>query len=753
MDNEEVEGAARGAARLIGTFVTFKALLVIASSIAVVVGLVSLLGAAAQQDDQRGVSAIGLQIPPQALEAYQLAAETCEGLDWSILAGIGQKESKHGALYGGVLDENGDLHPPIFGVQLSGSGSGNNRDVYPIGQYLGMWGLQGPYEQAIGPMQFRPATLIWAQTDGNGDGVVDPQNIYDAAMTAAFYLCHQSGGAISDVSAAIRAYNDWDVYVEEVLQNAALYSTGGGEWSDEVQALLENPNICLAERARQDLEDGRVDPRLVAALSGAATQYEICIGWFISGHADCVRGTGTYPNCTMSNHAFGRAADITHVGGSGPAHIVNGDNDAARHLSDWWFDGSYTGITPDNLGSPWEDAFGFTDAGHKTHLHLAFFAAGAAGSNQNGTAPPRAPTPTPEPTAPKIFITDLYGPNGALGAVNPPETTDGNIFSEVFADAQSQGVTLPPPATSAPFGAVPANTNGSGPHEHAAGSEPVGATGGLVSPSMLQAAIDSRQLGQVIRLGAGEYGPVVVTGATPLVLVGPDRGTARFTNPGGAVMTFNGPSSVSISGVTVADGYQGIQATGANLVVQDSEFVAIEREGIEAHGGSATVVNSAFSEVGFGLVIHNGSAVVTNVSTTGVSGHPVWTHGASHLQVTNSVFLDSGYAAINAAGSATVVGSFIGDIDSGPAVMTSGPTTIVGNVMWANSGIAVFSTGDGSVMNNLLIDGAVYGSPVQAGNVSGLQARAVLPPQWMTGTSPTNESLQVVAGLVSQSGF
>ena len=40
----------------------------------------------------------------------------------------------------------------------------------------------------IGPFQFKPETWYRFKQDGNGDGVRDPLNFYDAAATAAFYL-------------------------------------------------------------------------------------------------------------------------------------------------------------------------------------------------------------------------------------------------------------------------------------------------------------------------------------------------------------------------------------------------------------------------------------------------------------------------------------------------------------------------------------------------------------------------------------
>ena len=48
------------------------------------------------------------------------------------------------------------------------------------------------YARAMGPMQFLPGTWARYASDGDGDGKADPQNLFDATLAAARYLC--SGG-------------------------------------------------------------------------------------------------------------------------------------------------------------------------------------------------------------------------------------------------------------------------------------------------------------------------------------------------------------------------------------------------------------------------------------------------------------------------------------------------------------------------------------------------------------------------------
>ena len=77
-------------------------------------------------------------------------------------------------------------------------------------------------------MQFLPGTWSRYAADGNGDGKADPQNVYDAALAAARYLC--SGGLNlrnqSQVLTAILRYNNSMAYAQNVLGWAAAYATG-----------------------------------------------------------------------------------------------------------------------------------------------------------------------------------------------------------------------------------------------------------------------------------------------------------------------------------------------------------------------------------------------------------------------------------------------------------------------------------------------------------------------------------------------
>lgn len=129
-----------------------------------------------------------------------------------LLAAIGEVESS--SLRGRSLDARHVAVPPVRGPALSGGSFAVIRDT-DGGRYDG----DPVWDRAVGPMQFIPGTWRLWGADANGDGVADPQNVEDAALAAARYLC--AGGRdlsrAADLRAAVRSYNHSDRYVRTVL--------------------------------------------------------------------------------------------------------------------------------------------------------------------------------------------------------------------------------------------------------------------------------------------------------------------------------------------------------------------------------------------------------------------------------------------------------------------------------------------------------------------------------------------------------
>jgi len=177
--------------------------------------------------DWAAQTAAATGIPIRALVAYAGAAiykadqmPEC-GLSWSTLAGVGAIESDHGRYGGSVLDEKGTARPGIFGIALDGGDTAEVPDS-DDGEIDG----DPDHDRAVGPMQLIPQAWRNWHVDANGDGIEDPQNIDDAVLAAANYLCRSSGAMDTEDGwrAAIGAYNGTDAYLTSVATAAASYN-------------------------------------------------------------------------------------------------------------------------------------------------------------------------------------------------------------------------------------------------------------------------------------------------------------------------------------------------------------------------------------------------------------------------------------------------------------------------------------------------------------------------------------------------
>jgi membrane-bound lytic murein transglycosylase B len=166
-----------------------------------------------------GVPVIALSAYRNAEQKMAIAAPGC-GVSWNLLAGIGRIESGHAG--NGAVDARGTAIHPIYGPALDGTLPGN--EVITSSSVDN----RVTYARAMGPMQFLPGTWARYASDGKGDGVADPQNLFDAALAAARYLC--SGGLNlrdpTQVMAAILRYNNSMSYAQNVVGWAAAYATG-----------------------------------------------------------------------------------------------------------------------------------------------------------------------------------------------------------------------------------------------------------------------------------------------------------------------------------------------------------------------------------------------------------------------------------------------------------------------------------------------------------------------------------------------
>lgn len=276
--------------------------------------------------DQPAPSELALEeIPQELIGLFQSAAETCEGLDWTILAAIHKVETGFGT--GGATSSAG----------------------------------------AQGPMQFMPSTFEAYGVDGDGDRIARINDVEDAIFSAANLLCANGAGDPARLATAIWNYNHSQMYVNEVLTLASNYgviSLPDGVAYAAARDLLRNPRVVLTPNARADLEAGVVDQRLVSLLAWIAERHTISITVFKTGHSKYTRSGN------VSLHFTGGAADIFFVDGLPVSYDNRGAELLVRELAQLT-----SSLRPSELGHPFGAIGfpgGFTDADHRDHLHVGF---------------------------------------------------------------------------------------------------------------------------------------------------------------------------------------------------------------------------------------------------------------------------------------------------------------------------------------------------------------------------------------------
>jgi cell wall-associated NlpC family hydrolase len=173
-----------------------KLLVGVAATVVLVLGLmVAGLSTALVGGGPPGVQA-QRDIPPALLPLYQAAADSCPGLPWSVLAGIGKVESDHGR------------------STAPGVTSGAN-----------FAGAAGPMQIGIGGKAGNTFGSYAVDADGGGADVYNPT---DAVFTAANYLCRNGAAQGRDVAGAVFAYNHSGSYVSKVLALASGYAATQG---------------------------------------------------------------------------------------------------------------------------------------------------------------------------------------------------------------------------------------------------------------------------------------------------------------------------------------------------------------------------------------------------------------------------------------------------------------------------------------------------------------------------------------------
>ena len=169
-------------------------------------------------------------IPSAALAAYQRAETVINSADkscnisWQLIAAIGRVESDHGRVNGNSLTSKGLATPGIYGIALDGS----NGTTRITDSDAGLYDSDAKFDRAVGPMQFIPSTWRVVGVDADSDGERNPQDIDDAALATAVYLCSGDDNLSTEAGQreSVYRYNHSQSYVDLVLSIMEAYFDG-----------------------------------------------------------------------------------------------------------------------------------------------------------------------------------------------------------------------------------------------------------------------------------------------------------------------------------------------------------------------------------------------------------------------------------------------------------------------------------------------------------------------------------------------
>ena len=262
-----------------------------------------------------GVSAAGKDsIPANYLRLYQHVGRQY-GVPWALLAGIGEVETNHGR------------------STLPGVRSGANAFGAAGPMQIGIGGASG---NTWGGAPIHPASehVPGVATDEDGRPTVSVYDPADAIAGAAKYLL--AHGVLSDVSAAIFAYNHLFSYVQSVLSWAGVYSRGGFTISSAVTSIPVLTDLCPAA----DVSEAVPSQTVATAIAYARAQLGKMYLWGGTGPDmfDCsglvmmaYRAAGIdIPRTSQAQYAWGPRVPESQVRPGDLAFFVGSDGTVAH---------------------------------------------------------------------------------------------------------------------------------------------------------------------------------------------------------------------------------------------------------------------------------------------------------------------------------------------------------------------------------------------------------------------------------------
>lgn len=231
------------------------------------------------------------------------------------------------------------------------------------------WGSPG----AAGFIGGRLTDAQWTAfgTDGNGDQHVDRANDDDRLATVAAVINaggHPQVARYLGTRALARRAGVLSAYYAAVGQAGIVEGLADPSVRLELQhRVLADPRVLLYEGGRFDIQQGRIDPRVLVVIEYIANRnHTVTISSLISGHG-IFTASGN-----VSFHSYGQAVDIAAVDGvsimghqSGPHNITLPVLEDVLRLP--------ASMRPKELISLWDlGGPSFALADHNDHIHIGF---------------------------------------------------------------------------------------------------------------------------------------------------------------------------------------------------------------------------------------------------------------------------------------------------------------------------------------------------------------------------------------------
>lgn len=178
------------------------------------------------------------------------AGSSCD-VSPDLIYAVGAIVSANGLINGFEYDTSGTITPSLFGA--TGDGRVSNTAVL-FDTDDGVIDGNPTWDRPVGPFQLLPPSWERFGLDANGDGIVDPQNLWDASASAANLLCYLGAGTGGQDALAVRGYAGSRSLTQRILdiyQSRSAATEVSGSETQQPDGLRDEVIVFSQEEADQ----------------------------------------------------------------------------------------------------------------------------------------------------------------------------------------------------------------------------------------------------------------------------------------------------------------------------------------------------------------------------------------------------------------------------------------------------------------------------------------------------------------------